>query len=186
METSSVFASTTVNQTAIATLPLNGRDFRDFALLTPRVQDVPGIPSTLRVGRLAEGRWPAWSPDGRQIAFIDRAGTSLHVVEATGGFRRRLAPEPDEVADYHSSWSRDGLGPVAWEHRLHQPGREERSHPRALGSRHQGDTGAGLPSESNELWWHECGLTVSPDGQWVVYTNADEISSDIMMVENFR
>ena len=50
METSSVFASTTVNQTAIATLPLNGRDFRDFALLTPRVQDVPGIPSTLRVG----------------------------------------------------------------------------------------------------------------------------------------
>ncbi len=30
------------------------------------------------------------------------------------------------------------------------------------------------------------GLTVSPDGQWVVYSNADEMSSDIMMVENFR
>ncbi len=55
VETSSVFASTTVNQTAIATLPLNGRDCLDFALLTPRVQDVPGIPSTLRVGGTGVG-----------------------------------------------------------------------------------------------------------------------------------
>ena len=50
VETAGVFASTTVNQKAIASLPLNGRDFRDFALLTPRVQEIPGIPSTLRVG----------------------------------------------------------------------------------------------------------------------------------------
>jgi hypothetical protein len=50
VEISGVYASTTINQTAIATLPLNGRDFRDFALLTPRLQEVPGVPSTLRVG----------------------------------------------------------------------------------------------------------------------------------------
>ena len=42
-----------------------------------------------------------------------------------------------------------------------------------------------LPNRTN-FGGMNVGLTVSPDGQWVVYTNADEISSDIMMVENFR
>jgi hypothetical protein len=50
VETTGVFASAPVNQKAIATLPLNGRDFRDFALLTPRVEVNPGTFSTLRIG----------------------------------------------------------------------------------------------------------------------------------------
>jgi hypothetical protein len=30
------------------------------------------------------------------------------------------------------------------------------------------------------------GIDVSPDGRWLVYTRADSVQSDIMMVENFR
>ena len=30
------------------------------------------------------------------------------------------------------------------------------------------------------------GIDVSPDGRWLVYTRADSIQSDFMMVENFR
>jgi hypothetical protein len=30
------------------------------------------------------------------------------------------------------------------------------------------------------------GLDISPDGRWVVYSRADSVESDIMMVENFR
>ena len=30
------------------------------------------------------------------------------------------------------------------------------------------------------------GLSVSPDGKWLVYSRVDEIASDLMLVENFQ
>jgi hypothetical protein len=30
------------------------------------------------------------------------------------------------------------------------------------------------------------GLSVSPDGRWILYAQADTLSSNIMLVENFR
>ena len=30
------------------------------------------------------------------------------------------------------------------------------------------------------------GMDVSPDGRWVIYTRADSVQSDIMLVENFH
>jgi hypothetical protein len=30
------------------------------------------------------------------------------------------------------------------------------------------------------------GLTVSPDGRWILYTQFDQRGSDIMLMENFR
>ena len=30
------------------------------------------------------------------------------------------------------------------------------------------------------------GLSVSPDGKWLLYTQGDQFGSDIMLVENFR
>jgi len=50
VETRRAVTATTVNQTAIATLPINGRDFRDFALLSPNAQVTPGLRSPLRFG----------------------------------------------------------------------------------------------------------------------------------------
>jgi hypothetical protein len=58
--------STTLNQKAIATLPINGRDFRDFALLAPGVAQTPGLRSPLRFGG-QQGDYSLLSVDGADM-----------------------------------------------------------------------------------------------------------------------
>ena len=50
VQTSRAVTSTTLNQEAISTLPINGRDFRNFALLSPSVQQNEALRATLRFG----------------------------------------------------------------------------------------------------------------------------------------
>jgi hypothetical protein len=51
---------------------------------------------------------PAWSPDGRKIAFVsDRDGNSeIYVIHADGSEQRNLTRQP--ASDSHPSWSPDG------------------------------------------------------------------------------
>ncbi|HUP64967.1 MAG TPA: protein kinase, partial [Thermoanaerobaculia bacterium] len=57
---------------------------------------------------VSDGYYPAWSPDGREIAYATtRMGSrDLWVIAAAGGEPRRLAR--DTSFDYHPSWSPDG------------------------------------------------------------------------------
>ena len=66
VETSRAVASTTLNQEAIDTLPINGRDFRDFALLSPRVEVTPGLRSPLRIGG-QQGDYSGLQVDGADM-----------------------------------------------------------------------------------------------------------------------
>jgi Tol biopolymer transport system component len=215
-------------------------------------------------GRLTEGSEPAWSPDSRHIAF--RSGGAPYVIEATGGFPRRLTPEGDEWGGYNPSWSRDGLFVYFSSGRT---GRPEIWKVAVEGGTPQQVTYDGgvtaveledgrylyftrhleprrnkiwrMPAEGGEatlvleeepdfmdwtLWRHHIvyvnpegkngpaielfdldtraarellsfpsrtnwggsnvGLTVSPDGQWIVYTELDEARSDLILVENFQ
>jgi Tol biopolymer transport system component len=54
------------------------------------------------------GPWPAWSPDGRKIAFMsDRDGNrEIYVMNADGTGLTRLTN--DDVDDENPSWSPDG------------------------------------------------------------------------------
>jgi Tol biopolymer transport system component len=62
--------------------------------------------------RLAEGLWPQWSPDGRQIAFFRALGTKedkfpdVWCVDAEGGSPRRLTA--GDFIEMYPIWSRDG------------------------------------------------------------------------------
>ena len=57
---------------------------------------------------VSDAYYPAWSPDGREIAYVTgRMGNrDLWVIPAAGGQPRRLVR--DESFDYHPSWSPDG------------------------------------------------------------------------------
>jgi Tol biopolymer transport system component len=62
--------------------------------------------------RLADGHWPQWSPDGRQIAFLKAPGAGeatmprIFCVDAEGGTPRRLTAK--DLYAMYPSWSRDG------------------------------------------------------------------------------
>jgi Tol biopolymer transport system component len=56
-------------------------------------------------------QYPAWSPDGSQIAFQSFAqgqATSIHVMSAHGAGERRVTPETDGSDEMQPSWSPDG------------------------------------------------------------------------------
>ena len=81
------------------------RDNRDIWLRVGRGSRVP--PSDQRP---RGGATPAWSTDGRQIAFLRYTGTgvsgAIHLVSPMGGAERKLTPFPAALGSM--SWSPDG------------------------------------------------------------------------------
>ncbi len=58
----------------------------------------------------AEDRYPAWSPDGKQIAFVsnrDGRQHNIYVMDADGGNVKQLTKEVDKFC-YAPAWSPDG------------------------------------------------------------------------------
>ena len=73
-----VVASTTLNQEAVATLPISGRDFRDFAKLTPTATVIPGLRSAIRFGGQS-GDYSMLSVDGADMTnpfFAEYTGSA--------------------------------------------------------------------------------------------------------------
>ena len=52
--------------------------------------------------------WPAWSPDGKQIAFFFKqdATYEIYVMNADGSAQRNLTQHPSQ--DNYAAWSPDG------------------------------------------------------------------------------
>jgi Tol biopolymer transport system component len=74
----------------------------------------------LRQLEQGQGRSPAWSPDGRHIAFESDRGNeaglyAIYVVESSGGIPVRLTPF--EIDAHHPTWSPDGRR-IAFDARL--------------------------------------------------------------------
>jgi TolB protein len=60
-------------------------------------------------GKLSHEEWPAWSPDGKWIAYTSTRDDNqeLYIARPDGSEKRRLTTDP--ALDAHPSWSPDGL-----------------------------------------------------------------------------
>jgi TolB protein len=59
-------------------------------------------------GKLAHEEWPAWSPDGKRIAYTSTRDDNqeLYLARSDGGEKQRLTSDP--ALDVHPCWSPDG------------------------------------------------------------------------------
>ena len=135
------------------------------------VRDVAGGPAT-RLTFGAQDRRPAWSPDGREIAFIrDSVGTgafangsgknAVYARATDGSGRDRFLAHIDRAIQ-EVDWSRDGR----WI--LVRTDNGTRGAGDILGFRTSGDT---TPVPLLDSPFTELHPAVSPDGRWIAYSS---------------
>ncbi len=118
-----------------------------------------------------QDRRPAWSPDGRRIAFIDDSGTTggVFVRAADGTGPERLAARLDRRVQ-EVAWSSDGKWLLM---------RTDRATPGAgdiVGVRTDGDT---TPVPLVASPFTEVAPAVSPDGRWIAYHSNESGQNEV-------
>jgi serine/threonine-protein kinase len=110
--------------------------------------------------------YPAWSPDGREVAFLsDRGGQwDIWVVPADGGEPRQLSNDLD--IDYEPAFSPDGRWIAFGTHRPGQTRARLRVVPRA----------GGTPQEVELPGAIALSPSWSPDGAWIYYAGSRSLS----------
>jgi len=116
-------------------------------------------------------RRPAWSPDGREIAFVRDSGSGVDVYARAvdgGGTERRLAHLDRAIQEV--AWSHDGR----WILVRTETGAAGNGDIIALSTR--GDSSVVRVATSN---FSELQPTPSPDGRWVAYVSNDAVTNEV-------
>jgi Tol biopolymer transport system component len=135
-----------------------------------------------RMARLGGGGPPAWSPDGRQLAFVERregASQQAGVVVAgsAGGGRRSVASDGAAAVRQAPSWSPDGRR-IAF---VSSHGRRSPAHPvgnldvsvvQARGGAERRLTRS--PADEDEPRW-------SPDGHEIIFRSRDDFNAAVSL-----
>ena len=107
---------------------------------------------------------PAWSPDGRSIAYvrIESGQCTIERIAATGGASRRLAA-CDAIATGSLAWDRSGQSIVAA-----LPSAQASGEPRLHRIPAEGGAPTPITARPSGAGW-ELDPAVSPDGRWIAF-----------------
>ena len=127
------------------------------------------------------GIGPEASPDGQRVYYCaEQSGEGeLWSVAAAGGDERRVSGMPKLRADYDLSWRVVATGIYFLDpEKTPRPGVDFFEF--ATGRVHRVVDIPGRPLRG------PVGTAVSPDGRSLLFTQIDDVKSDLMLVENFR
>ncbi|MGA9160250.1 MAG: BTAD domain-containing putative transcriptional regulator [Actinomycetota bacterium] len=155
-------------------LALEEPDLPDSVRSSVVVMDSDGSGWTELVTSESEGfGWPAWSPDGRRIAFTGINGDhfNLYVMGAGGSDVTKVGEEPAGHFGFPLSWTPDGERILFWGHKL-GGGRT------ILSMRPDGsDVREFMEDFPRSPYIGQLVLDWSPDGRWIVMAGASASDS---------
>ena len=132
-----------------------------------------GVPTRLTFSSSLDGH-PAWSPDGKTIAFTSNRAGRFHIYQTAADGTGSPSPMVvDDAAEYNPSFSPDGRY-LIFRRLSEQPG----AHPEIWAMPLSGDRKAFPVVQSSDA----ADPALSPDGKWLAYSSQESGQGEIYAV----
>ena len=122
---------------------------------------------------------PVFSPDGKLLYYSKLGQTGLWAIPAQGGEERRILN--DSVSDQNRNWTVSSDGIYFFDLKV-APNEPKLVKFYSFRTGKTSLAGTVEPTVSPDY----SGISVSPDGRWLLYSHIASITSDLVLIDHFR